>query len=435
MSCCHYYADNESGDNVFSVDMAAIKFGHGALNEVGFDARSLGIKRAALFTDSLVKSLPAFETIINSCRKAGVDVEVFSDVRVEPTDKSFQQAIAFASESHFDGYISLGGGSVIDTCKAANLYSTWPADFMAYVNAPLGEGKSVPGPLKPHIACPTTSGTGSECTGIAVFDLEALRVKTGIASRDLRPSRAIIDPSVTHSMPATVVACTGFDVLCHALESFTALPHTERQKPTDPGLRPMSQGANPWSDLGSREALRICGANIIRASSDECDIEAREQMMYAATLAGIAFGNAGVHVPHGMSYSVAGMVQDYNPPGYPHDHSMCPHGMSVIVNAPSAFRFTGAASPDRHLFGAELLGADIRGATADDAGEIVAQQLMKLMQATLMPNGIADIGYTSSNINDLAAGAFAQQRLLKNSPREVTEADLKMLYSDAMTYW
>ena len=435
MACCHYYANNDQGDNVFSVDMSAIKFGHGSLAEVGEDAKVLGMKRVALFTDTTVAELPAFNEITQSCKNAGVDLEVFKEVRVEPTDSSFKQAITFAVDGRFDGFISLGGGSVIDTCKAANLYSSWPADFSAYVNAPLGDGLSVPGPLRPHIACPTTSGTGSECTGISVFDFETLRVKTGIAARELRPTRAVIDPLVTHSMPGAVVACTGFDVLCHALESFTALPHTQRAKPSHPSQRPMSQGANPWSDLGSREALKICGASIVRASRDKSDLQAREQMMFAATLAGIAFGNAGVHVPHGMSYSVAGMIEDFHPPGYPDDHAMCPHGMSVIVNAPAAFRFTAIASPDRHLQAAELLGADTGGATPDDAGEVVAEYLISLMQQTLMPNGINEIGYDENSINGLAKGAIAQQRLLKNSPRSVSELDLRDIYNNAMRYW
>lgn len=435
MACCHYYSDTQGGDNVFSVDMSAINFGHGALLEVGDEAKRLGLSRIAIFTDKTVRALEFFQQLLASCKSAGLDIEIFDEVRVEPTDKSFKSAIQFAIDGQFDGYISIGGGSVIDTCKAANLYSTWPADFMDYVNAPLGAGLPVPGAVKPHIACPTTSGTGSECTGIAVFDLEEQRVKTGIAARELRPSRAIIDPIVTHSMPGIVVACSGFDVLCHALESYTALPHTQRQKPSAPGLRPMSQGANPWSDLGAREALKVCGENIVRASQVESDIEAREKMMFAATLAGIAFGNAGVHIPHGMSYSVAGMVEDFHPPHYPNDHAMCPHGMSVIVNAPAAFRYTASACPERHLDAAELLGADIRGASHDDAGDIVADRLLSLMQQTGMPNGIHEIGYQDTDINKLSKGAIAQQRLLSNAPRAVNENDLRQLYSAAMRYW
>lgn len=435
MACCHHYATVEGGDAVFSVDVSAISFGPGALTEVGANARELGMRRAALFTDPRIAELPFLQTVLDSCRAAGVDVALFTESRVEPTDASFKVAAAFAREAEVDGYISLGGGSVIDTAKAANLYATHPAEFMDYVNAPLGGGVPVPGALKPHIACPTTAGTGSECTGIAVFDLVEQGVKTGIAHRALRPTKAVIDPTVMASLPPSVVAAAGFDVLSHALESFTAIPHTRRAAVASPALRPMSQGANPWSDVGCREALRLTGRYLERAVADASDIEARENMMFAATLAGIAFGNAGVHVPHGMSYSVAGLVRDFNPAGYPDDHAMCPHGMSVIVNAPAAFRFTACACPERHIEGAELLGADVRGAGLEDAGEIVADRLMALMKATGMPNGVGGVGYGEADVDALAAGAHAQQRLIGNAPRSVSEEDLRGLYRAAMSYW
>ena len=301
--------------------------------------------RVALFSDAGVARLPFFDTARRSLASAGLDVVTYTDVRVEPTDVSFQDAARFAAEAKPDGYVSVGGGSVIDTAKAANLYATHPADFLAYVNKPVGEGEPVPGPLTPHIACPTTSGTGSEVTGMAIFDLLAMEAKTGIASPALRPTEALIDPDCTDSLPGEVVACSGLDVLSHALESYTARPHTRRAVSDPPNLRPMSQGANPWSDLGCREALRLLGGHLERAVNDPSDREAREQTMWAATLAGIAFGNAGVHIPHAMAYAVAGQVRDFHPAGYPGPESLVPHGMAVIVNAPSVFRAIAVDKP------------------------------------------------------------------------------------------
>lgn len=435
MKCCHYYEFTEQGDHVFSVDVAAIKFGPGSLQEVGSDAKDLGLKRVAVFTDPVLADLPYLVTVKESLRQSGLDFEVYSEVRVEPTDQSFKEASLYASEGRFDGFVSLGGGSVIDTCKAANLYSTYPADFQAYVNAPLGDAQPIPGQLKPHIACPTTSGTGSECTGIAVFDYLKLKVKTGIASRMLRPTRAIIDPTSTYSLPANVVAASGFDVLSHALESYTAIPYTSRAKPASPALRPMSQGANPYSDLGCEKALQLTGKYLIRATQDALDHEARDNMMFAATLAGIAFGNSGVHIPHGMAYSVAGLVRDFQPLGYPDHEPICPHGMSVIVNAPSAFRFTAPACPGRHRLGAELLGTKSMDVTAEETGNLLAQRLIDMMQATGMPNGIGGIGYSDTDIPDLVEGAYAQQRLLQQSPRDVSKESLSNLYREALAYW
>ncbi len=435
MGCCHYYAPSDAGDTAFSVDVSTITFGPGVLREVGDQARALGIKRAALFTDRGVAALGHAAVAIESLRAAGVDVAVYDAVRVEPTDDSFATATRFAAQGAFDGFVSVGGGSVIDTAKAANLYSTWPADFLAYVNAPIGGGEPVPGPLEPHIACPTTCGTGSECTGIAVFDLLAMRAKTGIVSRRLRPTLALVDPTTTHTLPANVVAASGFDILSHALESYTARPYTQRPAPARPSLRPMSQGANPWSDLGCREALRLTGEYLVRAVRDAGDHEARGQLMFAATLAGIAFGNAGCHLPHGMSYSVSGLVRDFRPAGYPEGAPIVPHGMSVIVNAPAAFRFTAPACPGRHIAGAECLGADVRGAGAEDAGEVVGGRIVALMKAADIPNGISGVGYGVPDIAALTAGALPQKRLLDNAPRDVAGDDLDAVYADALSYW
>jgi hydroxyacid-oxoacid transhydrogenase len=435
MTCCHHYDFIDGNEHVFAVDPTAIRFGQGALGEIGHDARELGLQRVALFTDRGVAGLEAVATVAAALRAVGVDVAIYDQVRVEPTDQSFLAATRFAVEGRFDGYVSVGGGSVIDTCKAANLYACYPAEFLTYVNAPIGDGQAVPGPLKPHIACPTTSGTGSECTGMAIFDLLERHVKTGIASKALRPTLALVDPDVTSTLPAKVVAASGFDVLSHALESYTAKPFTQRAAPQNPALRPMSQGANPWSDVGCIEALRRTGEYLVRAVRDADDKQARHGMMYAATLAGIAFGNSGVHLPHGMAYSVAGLIRDYRPEGYPRDEAICPHGISVIVDAPSVVRFTAPASPERHLQAAGLLGGDVAGAGEEDAGEVLAARIVAMMRDTDMPNGITALGYGDDDIAALTQGAYAQQRLLANSPVPVTEDDLQRLYRGATSYW
>ena len=435
MVCCHHYQFIADGDDVFTVDVSRIRFGPGALRELGSEVRLLDIKRAAVFTDKEVMQLECFTDAIDTLHDSGIVIEVFDEVEVEPTNRSFKEASRFAVEGSFDGLISIGGGSVIDTCKAANLYSSYPADFLAYVNAPFGEGQIIPGPLKPHIACPTTSGTGSECTGIAVFDLLETRTKTGIMSRYLMPDRAIVDPRWTTSLPPVVVAATGFDAISHALEAFTARPYTVRAQPERPELRPMTQGANPWSDMVCKEALRRCGKYLVRAVHDPVDVDARHGMMYAATLSGMAFGNGGCHLPHAMSYSVSGRIKEYQPVGYPSDKPICPHGISVIVNAPASYRFTASASPERHLEGARLLGADVGDGGSGEGGEILAEHLTSMMKQTDMPNGIGGVGFDSSDIDVLVSGALAQQRLLSVSPRDVQDEDLQSLYTAALHYW
>jgi hydroxyacid-oxoacid transhydrogenase len=424
----------EPHETVLEIEAPRVAFGRGAIAEVGPRAAALGLRRVALFTDRHLRDSAFVAKARSSLREAGVDVAEFAEVRIEPTDASVREAAAFAAQARVDGYVSVGGGSVIDTAKAANLYATYPAPFERYVNAPLGEGAPIPGPLAPHIACPTTSGTGSECTGIAIFDFVAQGVKTGIASRFLRPALGIVDPDATRTLPATVVASSGFDVLAHAFESFTAKPYTQRLRPASPLARPLSQGANPYSDLACVEALRLLGTHLERAVADAGDDEAREQVMYAATLAGIGFGNAGVHVPHGMAYAVAGRVRDFVPRDYDADHAMVPHGMSVIVSAPAVARYTAPSSPGKHRHVAQLLNA-APTPYEDEVGETLAEALVRLMRATGMPSGLRALGYGEADLPALVEGAFAQQRLLANAPRPVAREDLAGLFAAAAAYW
>jgi alcohol dehydrogenase class IV len=428
MACCQGYPFIAGGEHVFDVDTARISYGSGALTELGMNARRLGMRRIALFTDHTVAALPLFSRATAALAAAGCDVVVYAHSRIEPTNASWAEAIAFAQEVRADGYVSIGGGSTIDTCKAANLYTTYPAEFLAYVNAPVGEGRPVPGPLRPHIACPTTAGTGSECTGIAIFDHLPIAAKTGIASRRLRPTLALIDPDWTATLPPLVVACAGFDVLAHALESLTARPYTRRAAAA-PGARPMSQGANPFSDLACAEALKILGRFLVRAVAGPDDSEARERMMFAATLAGIGFGNSGVHVPHAMAYAVAGLVRDYRPRDYPNDEPIVPHGMSVILNAPAAFAFTAFADPARHREAASYLGARVAGTADADVGALLAAHLRLLMQQTGMPADLAAVGYGHADIERLVTGTLVQQRLLDNAPRPIDRGVLGELFT------
>jgi alcohol dehydrogenase class IV len=433
MSCAVLAMAAVGCDAAFTIDASRVTFGAGCLAEVGERARSHGCTRVALVTDRQLRALPWFDAVTASLAAAGVDVAVFDEVAIEPTDASFAAAAQFAREARVDGYVSLGGGSVIDTCKAANLFATHGAPLRTYVNAPVGDGRPVPGPLAPHLACPTTCGTGSEVTGIAIFDWVEMHAKTGIASPRLRPSEAIVDPRTTSTLPANVVAASGMDVLCHALESYTARASTRRAAPGSASARPMSQGANPWSDIGCREAIRICGEHLARAARGAEDREARMHMAWAATLAGIAFGNAGVHVPHAMAYGIAGRVRAFAPDGYPAASApIVPHGMAVSLGAPAVFRAFARFDSERHLEAAALLGAETRDV---DAGEALAGAMIALGKQIGIPNGLAGVGYTAADVPDLVAGTWPQQRLLGNAPRMIDQAAIAALFHASLAHW
>jgi len=423
-------------DYAFEMATSNIRFGAGATREVGMDLADLGIKRVMVLTDSNLKNLPPVQTVLESLSKQNIKYSLFSDVRVEPTDTSLKEAINFGKSEPFDGFVAVGGGSTLDTAKAVNLYLSYPPDdFLDYVNPPVGKGVPVPGPLRPLFAIPTTAGTGSETTGVVIFDFEEIHAKTGIAHRRLKPTLGIVDPENTRTLPMTAAVSTGLDVLTHAIESYTALPFDRRPRPERPLLRPAYQGSNPVSDLWSLQAMRIVSKNLVQAVENPDDDEARNMMMIAASFAGIGFGNAGVTLPHGMSYPVSGMVRDYRPLDYPGDHAIVPHGTAVVLNAPAAFRFTAPACPEKHLVAAEALGADISGAGFEDAGRIISDRVIDFMKRLKIPNGLGAIGYSHDDIPKLVEGTLPQHRVIKLSPRPVDSSELTEIFKDAMVYW
>jgi hydroxyacid-oxoacid transhydrogenase len=422
-------------ETAFTMDTSSIKYGKRVTREIGYDMEEQGCRRVMVVTDPYLRDLEPVAVALEALRNRSIEAVLFDQSSVEPTDVSFKEAIAFAVKGHFDGYVAVGGGSSMDTCKAANLYATHPADFMTYVNPPVGKGTPVPGPLRPMMAIPTTAGTGSETTGVAIFDYLEMKAKTGIASRALRPIRGIIDPANTLTLPKMVAACTGLDQLTHALEALTALPFNQRPAPEHPRLRPAYQGANPISTVWASRAIEMIAKNLVRAVENPADEEARGEVLLAATYAGIGFGNGGVHLAHGMSYPVSGMVSQYVPEGYPPGHPIVPHGMAVCLHAPAVFRFTAPANPQIHLYAAKLMGWDVTKAKPEDAGEIMAQAIIDLMRKVGMPNGLKAVGFGPQDVDKLVEGTLPQHRVTKLSPRPAGPEELRQLFLDSMTLW
>jgi hydroxyacid-oxoacid transhydrogenase len=419
-------------DTAFEMAVAAVRYGAGVTREIGAELIDRKLYRALIVTDPVVAKLSPARAVVDSLDANDVRWVMYDRVRVEPTEESWLDAIDFARGQTFDAIVAVGGGSSIDTAKAVNLYTSHlPADFLDYVNKPIGRGLPVPGPVKPLFAIPTTAGTGSETTGVAIFDLTRLHVKTGISSRLLKPTLGFLDPDHTRSAPPAVAASCGLDILCHAVESYTAIPFTDRPRPDRPSARPPYQGANPISDVWSLQAMRMVARHLVRAVDDPDDDEAKASMVLAASFAGIGFGNAGVHLPHAMAYPVAGGVKQYRAPGYP-DHPLVPHGFSVIHNAPSVFAFTGSARPERHLEAAEALGADVSRCRNEDAGRVLADRIAWFMQRLNVPNGLRAVGYSSSDIPALVEGTLAQERLTKLSPRPADAEVLAQIFENAM---
>ena len=431
-------------DYAFQMAASNIRFGPGCTQEVGMDFSNLHSKKVMIVTDSTVAQLPAMSQAVEGLESEGIKYEIYQKVKVEPKDTSIKAAIEFAKYHSPDAFLAIGGGSVIDTAKLMNLYTCNPeAEFLDFVNAPLGKGMPIRTALHPLIAIPTTAGTGSETTGTAIFDHTPTHSKTGIAHRNLKPTLGICDPLNTRTMPPAVHASSGLDVLCHALESYTAIPyHQRRPRPSNPINRPAYQGSNPISDVFALQALKSTIQYLPRAAKDPEDAEAQSEMLLAATLAGVGFGNAGVHLCHGMSYPIASQNPgNYKHPGYISDDPIIPHGVSVAVTAPAVFAFTGASDPERHLTAARAFAVDTTNVKKENAGEVLAEALREfLVRLGDQPRGLEEWGFKRKDVGMLVEGTLPQERVLMLAPnmdvreKEVEREQLTGLFEGAMSY-
>jgi alcohol dehydrogenase class IV len=420
-------------ETIFTWGAPPLKFGPGAVDEIGFDLAQYDVRRALIITDAAIAATGIPSRVAGTLQRYEITAEIFDGVHVEPTDDSLSKAIGYAAgQGPWDGFVAIGGGSSIDTAKAVSLLTSYPGDLMDYVNKPVGAAKPPPGPVKPLIAVPTTAGTGAESTAMCIMDVLSMRVKTGISHWRLRPTLAVVDPLVTLTMPPEVTASCGMDVVCHAVESYTARDYRTFPR-KQPEQRVTYCGANPVSDLWCEEAMRLIAESLRQAVSDGDDIEARSRMMMAATFAGMGFGNAGVHIPHANAYPIAGMIRDYHPTGYPREEPMVPHGQAVSLTAPAAFRFTFESAPQRHLRAAELLSG---GGTVDASeAERLPSVLTDLMRDIGIPNGIAAVGYDAGDVPDLVPGTMKQQRLLATAPRDVGPEEIGAILRDSLQNW
>jgi hydroxyacid-oxoacid transhydrogenase len=423
----------DSQEKVITWQAPPLRMGAGATREIGYELASRGICSVLIVTDRNLARIGLAGRVQELIERENIKTEIFDQVQVEPTDAGCEAAAAEVAGLEVGGYVAVGGGSSIDTAKVLNLLRTFPGTpLRAYLNRPIGDGTPIPGPLKPLVAVPTTAGSGSECTAMVALGVTDLKVKTGISDLRLRPTAAVIDPLNTLTLPSAVTAASGYDVLTHACESFTARRFDWRPPYPSPAARPIYVGANPISDVWAEQALTLVGRYLRRAVLNPFDLEARTGMSEAATFAGMGFGNAGTHIPHACAYPIAGMVGDYRPPGYVADHPLVPHGESVIVTAPAAFEFTYPTSPERHLRAAELLGANLAGITARTGADLLPQTLLDIIADTGGPRGVATFGYQPGDIALLVDGAAQQQRLLACCPRDVGREQLTRILQASM---
>ncbi|KAJ3511086.1 hypothetical protein NLJ89_g4303 [Agrocybe chaxingu] len=430
----------------FEVAASNLRFGDGVTAEVGMDLKNMKARKVGVLTDPNVAQLkPMKATLAALQAETDLPFEVYDQVVAEPTEESWRTAITWARHhdfSHFLAYglpsiglpsfinypkSSVGGGSVIDTAKAANLFTVYKdADLMDFINAPIGKGLPITKTLRPLIAIPTTAGTGSETTGTAILDITSRSFKTGIANRALKPALGIVDTHNTESCPKAVQISAGLDVLFHSMESYTAIPYTERiPRPANPILRPAYQGSNPVADIFSLWALRTTVENLPRIEKNPDDGEARRQMLLASSFAGIGFGNAGVHLCHGMSYPISGLNKKgpkYKHPGYITDLPIIPHGISVALTGPAVFQFTAPSSPERHrealaIFnGTTISDPSITRIPDRELGAHLYESIARFLDGLGVPRGLKAVGYSAGDVEKLVEGTLPQRRVLDLAP-------------------
>ncbi|KZT12773.1 alcohol dehydrogenase [Laetiporus sulphureus 93-53] len=412
----------------FEVAAANLRFGEGVTREVGMDLKNMKARKVAVFTDPIVAKLPPAKMAIASLEsQTDLPFVVYDRVVAEPTEASWRDAIAWAREHDCSHYLAVGGGSVMDTAKAANLFSVYKdADLFDFINAPVGKGLPITQSLHPLIAVPTTAGTGSETTGTAILDITSMSFKTGIANRAMKPVLGIVDALNTRSCSRELHISAGLDVLFHSLESYTAIPYTERvPRPSNPVLRPAYQGSNPVADVFSMWALHTTVKYLPRISKSLEDYEAMRQMVLAASFAGIGFGNAGVHLCHGISYPISGLNKQgpkYKFAGYNVDHPIIPHGISVALSAPAVFQFTAPSSPSRHrevlaiFLGTTPADPSISSIPDSEIGAHLFEAIARFLDNLHVPRGLKAVGYKKEDVPKLVEGAIPQRRVLDLAP-------------------
>lgn len=401
-------------DTIWEYSMTdRLKFGEGAAMELPHEITTRDAESVLVITDEGVEAAGIIDELVEGFPE-DVDYEVFAEVEPDPSAELMERAGRFASDYDPDLIVSVGGGSSIDVGKCASLLCEHGGEILDYAAPPTGEGQAVPGPTTPYIAMPTTAGTGSESTSVAVVSLPEQRLKVGVSDKHLYPSLSIVDPSLTASLPPGPTATSGLDALSHAIEGYTTRRFDAKERPESPGERPDYGGRNMLSDILCRKAIELVANNLRAAVNNGSDLEARRNMSFASTMAALGFSNAGLGATHALAYPVAG------------EHHT-PHGLTIALLLPEVMRFNAIGAPERYREIAEIMGKNVEGCDEREAAEKAAEAVDELARDVGMPDGLAEVGVTEDEIPRLAEDTTKLQRLLVGNPRRVDAEDAELI--------
>lgn len=387
-------------------------FGRGAINQLGAAAVRLNISRVMVVTDPALVSAGVLDPVEAAFTGAGLKVSVFDGGEPEPSLIAAAAAVRFAQGCQPDAIVGLGGGSNMDLAKITAVLLTHGGEPDSYFGF-----DNVPGPVLPLICIPTTSGTGSEVSHAAVLTDTANAIKVSTLSSHLRPRLAVVDPMLTVSCPAKATADSGIDALTHAIEACTAVDYTELAIPADEDCP--YDGRNPLGDCLADRAIQLIGQHLVTAVREPENLDAREGMSLASTLAGMAFSNCAVAVVHALEYPLGGVLH-------------CSHGAGNGLLLPYVMRFNLPVRKSEFARIAGLLGENIQGLTDDEAAERAIVAVEQLRKDVGIPNRISDIGGTAEQLPEFAKKAFAIKRLMSLNAREPAEQDLLEILQTAL---
>ncbi|MDQ0162399.1 hydroxyacid-oxoacid transhydrogenase [Bacillus alveayuensis] len=379
-----------------------IVFGNGAIKQLDKILKRYHAKNVLIVTDQGIKNAGILKVVTDLLEEANYTFAVYDQTLPEPPVSTAVECYEFAkNKMDTDVIIGLGGGSSIDLAKIMALlvkYGGHPRDY-------LGGENLVPGPIAPLIAIPTTAGTGSEVTSVAVINDTENNIKVGISDNHLRPAVALCDPELTIGLPPYITACSGIDALSHAIEAYTAKDFKYIQAEGEL----LFQGANPISDALAIEAIRLIGENLLLAVQQGSNLEARYNMLLGSLLAGMAFSNAGTAAAHALAYPIGGITK-------------APHGQLTGMLLPHVMEYNAGVVPEKLAKIAQCFNIQTDDLTTAEAAQKAIDFVHQLVKDIGLATKLSEIGVKEEDLREIAEKALPIERLIRNNPR-VPNAD------------
>lgn len=371
--------------------ISRIVYGHGSVSELGNEVKRLGGKKVLLITDAGLVKFGIHRPVLEALEQSGIAVSVFDGVELDPTPTSIVTCVKQLKDFGADLLVGLGGGSAMDSTKAAALLATHEGPLERYFGV-----NTVPSPCMPTILIPTTAGTGSEMTSISVLGDAASNSKKGIVSEHLYARIVLLDPALTATLPPLYTAYTGLDAFVHAMESY------------------VNRSSSPFTEGPNIQALGMIAGNIREAYANGSNKEARAQLLYASAICGMGFSNTQNGVIHAIGMAVPATYH-------------LPHGLLMAAVAPMGIAFNSMAAPEKYARIAALLGCDLAGKDIYEQAACAVQGFERLLRDLNVKPGLAAHGVKREDIRGIAERAAATKRLMENNPRQATAKDLEAL--------